>query len=290
MKRRLLSLLLLACLLFTCCTACRAVEKTDVPSPDPAPQVPSALQEKQPLLILMYHNFTEDDSETTSVTITAEKFEQDILWLKEHGYTFLLPQDWLDILAGRRERPAKPVMLTFDDGYLSNYTLAYPILQRHNAKAVISVVVSTIGKMENKFTWAQAREMVQSGLVDIQSHTYNLHNYLASGMTSTTIPNGILPYAAESPTRYAERLRSDLMTSKRIIEREVGNEVFFLCFPFGERHNWADPVLEECGFTMTCVTGQGEGNAGDPQFNLVRYNVDMQTSLPDLVQKNQESG
>ena len=252
----------------------------------PVPSIPLEQQENEPLLILMYHNFTNDPAQVTEFTVTAQRLEQDIVMLQEHGYTFLLPQDWLDIIAGKQERPKKPVMLTFDDGYLSNYTLAYPILQKYNAKAVISVVASLIGQMENKITWEQAREMYQSGLVEIQSHTYNLHNPYSGGMISPDYPTGILPYPNESQGEYTTRALQDLAESKRLIEQEVGNSVFFLCFPFGERTDWVDPILEQCGFTMTCVTSRGVGNADNQQFNLVRYNVNMQTSLAKLVKQN----
>ena len=76
--------------------------------------------------------------------------------------------------------PENPIAITFDDGYLSNYEIAYPILKELNIPATIFIVTSTVGLDESSgkvstphFTWDQAREMQESGIIDIHSHSHS---------------------------------------------------------------------------------------------------------------------
>lgn len=87
--------------------------------------------------ILMYHNLTNDPSAVTSMTITGERFQEDMEYLEYNGYTPLLSADLINIRAGKEAMPERPVMITFDDGYRSNYDIAYPILQKTGQKNVL---------------------------------------------------------------------------------------------------------------------------------------------------------
>lgn len=90
--------------------------------------------------ILTYHDLTRDPNDIDDMTVTDERFRLDMEFLKEFGYTPLLSADLVAIHEGAAAMPDKPVMITFDDGYWSNYSIAYPILQQTGMKAVISVI------------------------------------------------------------------------------------------------------------------------------------------------------
>ena len=90
--------------------------------------------------ILTYHDLTRDPDDVDDMTVTDERFRLDMEFLKEFGYTPLLSADLVAIHKGAAAMPDKPVMITFDDGYWSNYSIAYPILQQTGMKAVISVI------------------------------------------------------------------------------------------------------------------------------------------------------
>ena len=94
--------------------------------------------------ILMYHHLVEDGEETNSMAVTATKFRRDMEYLRAHGYVTLLPEELDGILRSRQQCPERAVVISFDDGYESNYTIAYPILQELGCKAVVALITSNI--------------------------------------------------------------------------------------------------------------------------------------------------
>lgn len=126
---------------------------------------------------LMYHKIkdqvenTEDDQ---SMSVSTANFEAQLKALLEAGYTPINFKQLKDYLEGKAGPPKKPILITADDGYLCNYTKAYPILKKYNAQATFFVTSLYVGMTnENEhFSWEQAKEMEASGLIDIQSHTH----------------------------------------------------------------------------------------------------------------------
>lgn len=126
---------------------------------------------------LMYHKIkdqvenTEDDQ---SMSVSTANFEAQLKALLEAGYTPINFKQLKDYLEGKVGLPKKPILITADDGYLCNYTKAYPILKKYNVQAtffVTSLYVGVTNEHEH-FTWEPAKEMEASGLIDIQSHTH----------------------------------------------------------------------------------------------------------------------
>ena len=140
------------------------------PEPQPEPVKPS---NNHTLYILMYHSVVDGDgSNCNDWMTTTQRFREDLQWLKDHGYTTLLPSE----LENGASLPEKAVLITFDDGYANNYTQAFPVLKEFQAKAVISMIVRrTVDGKPDFLTWDMCREMANSGLVEIGSHTYDHH-------------------------------------------------------------------------------------------------------------------
>ena len=107
----------------------------------------------QALPILMYHDVVEDGQPYNTWTVTAGRFRQDLQWLKDHGYACVLPRE---LARGHLSR-GKAVLITFDDGYESNYRLAFPILKEFGDKAAIALVTKSVDQGEPGFlTWSLA--------------------------------------------------------------------------------------------------------------------------------------
>ena len=217
----------------------------------------------QSLPILMYHNVVEDGQPCNTWTVTAGRFRQDLQWLKDHGYTCVLPRE----LESAPLPSEKAVLITFDDGYESNYRLAFPILKEFGDKAVISLVASCIDRGDPDFlTWDMCREMEGSGLVEFGSHTYDLHH---------DHPRGIRRSPGESREEYDRRVLSDLETGTARIEQQLHTKVRFFAYPYGQKEPWASPFLHDA-FAMTVTTHYGRANLACGRYDLPRYTVSME--------------
>lgn len=134
--------------------------------------------------VLMYHNFAlKVSKDRASNTVSADLFERQLKALLDQGYTPVNFYDLDQYLNKKAGLPKKPVIITADDGYLSNYAIAYPILKKYRVSATFFVTTAYMGIKTGSphFTWAQAKEMEESGLIDIQSHTHK--HLLVNGLS-----------------------------------------------------------------------------------------------------------
>lgn len=201
---------------------------------------------------LMYHNINDTyDAKNASVEISGEKFKEHMNTLKENGYTAIFFKDYLSAVKGEKKLPEKPILITFDDGYLNNYTVGLPILKETGMKATIFIVTGRMGLQGAvtypHFTWQQAREMEQSGFVDIQSHT-QYHSHL--------------------PMISNNNLLIELRKSKFIIEKNLNKKVNILAYPYGEWNEYVIDSAKKAGYEA-CVLA----DPVDPGVNRLNENT-----------------
>ena len=134
--------------------------------------------------IIMYHSVIDNKSKAGKFVITPSQFEQDLLFIKENGYEPIFMEDIINFVYKGTSLPKKPIVLTFDDGYYNNFLYVFPLLKKYNMKAVISIVgVYTDLYTQNEdvspeyshLSWDNVSEMMDSGLVEFQNHSYNFH-------------------------------------------------------------------------------------------------------------------
>lgn len=230
------------------------------------------------LYVLEYHSVVADDSLVLASTmISADKMEADLKWLLENGYTTVLPRE----LVGGMPMPAKPVILTFDDGYRDNYECLFPLLKKYNMKAEINVLVSSVVSSERRpfLSWSQCREMSESGLVEIGSHTYNLHN----SKETSEYAQGIARMTGESDDDYNDRVMGDLRKSIQIIEENVGSSVVSFAYPYGITDKYLSPYINHL-FPVTFCSSEGVADISKDLHKLPRYIVTMNTSLASFME------
>lgn len=128
------------------------------------------LPEPEGFPILEYHQIT-DSPEVgfEQYTVPPAEFAAQLDYLQQKGYTTITLQDFMRVLHGKGTLPEKPIVLTFDDGYLDNYTEMLPILEAHNMKAVVYVITNNIGQ-PGYLTIEQLKDMQKRG-IEIGSHT-----------------------------------------------------------------------------------------------------------------------
>lgn len=232
------------------------------------------------LPVLMYHHVVEDGQECNSMTVTVSRLREDLQWLADNGYTTVLPRE----LAAGDPLPEKPVLITFDDGYRSNYDLAYPLFQEFETKAVISIMVFMQDHTAGNFlSWDMCREMQESGLVEIGSHAYALHNLDDRG--GNFIPdgvNGVQRIPEETDEAFQTRVLDDIQLSYDLIEEHTGAAPTFFAYPFGLTEPDADGLIRDL-FPVTAITLTGTANLSDGLYDLHRYTVTMSTSLDSIL-------
>lgn len=220
--------------------------------------------------VLMYHHFVEEGEEVGYTTISDVAFEEQITYLKSKGYNTITDQDIVDFYYYGKELPENPIHITMDDGYESNYKIAYPILKENGMKATIFVIVSRIDGdyYPPRLTWDQIKEMSDSGVISIQSHTYDLHH-------KEIIDDAVEVSAMISDTsdEFLKRVKDDLILSKEILEEKLGNEVISISYPFGHYDENTLNMIEEVGFKVAYTIEHGLNHINTDVLELFRINV-----------------
>ncbi len=222
--------------------------------------------------ILMYHSCKENyPSENSSLYVTPEAFEKQISTLINKGYTFVNYYQVLDYMNGVGTLPAKPIILTFDDGYLDNYVNVYPILQKYNAKATIFVITSAINDEDIEYdeskiqymTWKQAIEMQNSGLVNIESHTHNHLNLMNLSKSE---------------------IDEQLVLAKKTIKAKMGKDTFIISLPYGAGDA---KILQQCknnGYAMVTFVYPSKANKINSTTTRVsRISVNTNTDINSIL-------
>jgi len=230
-----------------------------------APRTPAALQE---LVVLSYHDVREvlPASRDPYVMEAAELVNQ-FAWLKENGYTPVSLQQVLDAREGKAALPAKPVLLTFDDGYRSFYTHVLPLLQLFGYPAVLALVgqwtenptagVANAPAHAPLLTWDEVRAVMRSGLVEIASHSHDLHrgvranpqgNELAAATTRIYDPKA---QRYEGDAAWETRVQADLRRSATLIEERVGVRPRAIVWPYGSYTVATRRLAREVGLVVS---------------------------------------
>ena len=166
---------------------------------------------KADVTVLMYHLISDNSDEWSDYCISSQTFENDIKTLLAKGYTFMAPSELTQPV-----KAGKYALITFDDGYESNYVYAHPILQKYNLKANIAPVVKSTEDIteENQkqytdydtphLSFAQLQKMQESGVWEIGSHSYDGHGEITidnKGKTGPFLNNHI----ADPETKEVEK-------------------------------------------------------------------------------------
>lgn len=198
------------------------------------------------LTVLNYHDIL-PESEEDSYGVSRSRFVAQMDYLKQNGYN-LISLAFLDkVQAGEAKLPYKALMLTFDDGLLSYYEFAAPLLKMYGFPSVVAIVTGWIdgqnlppeykGKLMN---WVQIKELSQSKLVEIASHTHNLHHGILSNPQgnekAAAITRQYFPFTKtyETEEEYRQRIQLDLRRSAERFTQELGKAPNTVAWPYGD--------------------------------------------------------
>ncbi len=239
------------------------------------------------LIVLSYHEAhhkLDNNSDFDAMTLKTSELAAQFSWLKERGYVSINIDDLLAAQKGTRTLPDNAVLLSFDDGYLGMYTQVYPLLRAFDFQAVIAVVGRWMetpnGKKvaygtksvarENFLTWAQIREMVKSGRVEVASHSYDLHHGILANPQGNTQPAATSQrYNAntrqyENEKQYRQRIYNDLKRNSDLIARKTGKKPRVLVWPYGAHNRITMDIAQELGMPVTLSLEEGKVDLQSP--------------------------
>lgn len=186
--------------------------------------------------VLTYHNF--DPSVPGNITISTEKFEAQVKWLKDNGYQIIPLQEAVAYLQGNTTSvPDKSVVITVDDGKESVYQYMAPIVKKYQIPVTLFIYPSAISNASYAMTWDQLRELQATGLFDIQSHTY-WH------------PNFKQEKERLSSDEYQKFVDNQLSKSKKVLEEKMGKSVTLLAWPYGLYDEYLEKQAANAGYLM----------------------------------------
>ncbi|MDR1136240.1 MAG: polysaccharide deacetylase family protein [Clostridiales Family XIII bacterium] len=244
------------------------------------------------LPILMYHDI--DPKPAGDTCVTPERFKNDMDELAREGYTAVSFGEVRDFVLRGGSLPEKPVVISFDDGYRSNYTFAFDILKAAGMKATINLIGVSVGKSVYKdsdkpiiphFGYEEARMMYESGVVDIQSHSWAMHDS-AELEDPKVYREGVMARKGEGEKAFAFAFRADALKSREEIEKNVGNEVFVYAYPFGFYNELAEAELRDMGYTVTLSIDEGVNTLlrGLPQSLIEMRRISVYTNSPGVTE------
>ena len=241
------------------------------------------------LPIVMYHSVLK--SRKSKYVITPAQLETDFQAYADMGYTPVFLREVIDYVEGRGALPPKPMVITFDDGHYNNLSYALPVAQKFNFKFVVNVVTSfsshstESGDDSNPnysyLTFAQMKELTDSGLVEIGNHTHAMHKLKPR--------YGVGRKSGESDETYCTALRADLEKSQQLITSAGVVAPTTFAYPFGKYTPECRTVLKDLGFKalLTCNEGISQIRQGEPEtlLTLKRYNRSGNTSTASFTKK-----
>ena len=226
----------------------------------------------------MYHHINLHSGDT--VTVTPEVFSEQMDFLAQKGYKTLSADELLAFINGEVSFRQKAVAITFDDGWFDNYLYAVPVLNKYQFKAtffVITARVDTASKQRIQ-DWKDipdhenAKQLIQNGDAErvvldwnmikelTKSDLFRFHSHTVTHQRCSDIP--------------PHELQFELLDSKASIERELGKECDYLCWPYGCSSTDTVAAAKDAGYKALFTTIDGFSEAGSDPFMVKRIGVE----------------
>lgn len=248
--------------------------------------------------VLAYHSVVDESAAENQKqyfpqTISAQMLIKHFNWLKENGYNVISWQQVIDAENGKGTLPDNAVLLSFDDGYETMYNVVFPLLKAYNYPAVFAPVTGWLDTPENQkiayadkmldrsvfATWVQVKEMEQSGLVEVASHTHNLHNGINANPSGSQLPAVIAPEYKngkyETEDAYKNRLKSDFAHTVQTLVNHIGKKPRVMVWPYGQFNDVAVQIARQAGMPHYFSLGEKIVNkVGDKHIGRLLLNAE----------------
>lgn len=185
-------------------------------------------------------------------------------------------------LRGEKELDEKCVAITFDDGDRSVYRYAYPLLKEYGMCGTLFLITSKVGTEWNDLDisdWDQLKEMEDSGVIEIHSHTHYLHYKAVRGDS----PHPLFELSRSDAEREEiKNIADDLRRSRVALRYHLGKESRYLAWPYGFSSPLGDSLATSSGFELVFTLKRGTNHPGDSVLRVKRFTITPRTSMRDL--------
>ena len=215
--------------------------------------------------VLMYHFFTRSSSKAGKYTITATRLESDLKYISEN-YVSITSKDLIEYKQGDKSLPYNSIVITVDDSSLSFYTIMFPLLVKYNIKVILNVV-GKYSDDNNGFhmTWRQIKEVEASSLVELGSHSYDLHEY-GDGRYA------MKKYDNETLSDYFSRIENDLEKNNALLESLNGINPVSFAYPLGYSNKTLKGIIKK-SFSISFSCRETLYDIND-LYDIPRFNRD----------------
>lgn len=248
-----------------------------------------------PLIVLCWHSVAETVDGDATYSVSRKLFIEQLEYLKTHGFQPVSVQQIVDATQGKSVLPEKPVLLSFDDAYRSYNDFVFPILSRFGYPSMLAVVGSWIengppeGMPEPLMTWQQIAAVSRSPLVEIASHTFNLHRairYNPIGNVAAVVSVRQFKTAEnryETEGEYRENLSDDFSQQARLFEKRLNIAPRVTVWPYGRYNDTSIAVAREHHMCLSFNLNGGVADIDQP-MRLNRILVENRP-ITDFVQQ-----
>ncbi|MEM7332917.1 MAG: polysaccharide deacetylase family protein [Chloroflexota bacterium] len=236
---------------------------TPTPLPLPTPQGTISWTVKVPILMYHYVSIPPEDADVyrTDLSVKPDAFLEQMTYLAENGYN---PIDFYDLsraITNQQELPEKPVILTFDDGYLDNYENAYPILEQFGFKGTFFIVTEFVDfGREEYMSWEMITEMAANG-----------HRFEPHSRTHPDLRNRERPF-----------LIWEMLGPQETLAFHLGYTPRYFSYPSGRYDQAAIDILDELDFWGAVTTQSGKWHGFPKRFEWNRLRVRFNTPLAEF--------
>jgi peptidoglycan/xylan/chitin deacetylase (PgdA/CDA1 family) len=253
----------------------------------PTPSVAEAATVDQPLTttrvpVLMYHHIVPEElglHKNNGAVLPVGEFRRQMKYLHDEGFYTPTLSELEAFVKGQADLPEKSVILTFDDGYESNYIYAFPILKQYNLKAVINLIGALIPEKNGEFdpqvltylSHAQLKQMTDSGLVEIGSHTYDLHKKDARNRSMVSVYD-------------KQKITDDFQMLNSKLQELLGDSPVVIAYPYGVFNDKTIEASKEAGYTLGFTIQRGYVKPGDDLLKLNRFAVPPSMEFSEFVE------
>ena len=226
-------------------------------------KIAPAKTQSQQIPVFMYHMLTTDSTKTNNLTVLQSDFRSQMNYLKAKGYTTITMDQFYDSMSKKNVLPVKSVLITFDDGYISNYKLAYPILKANKQKATLFMISHEVGRTSNSMNGKQLREMDVNGF-RVENHT-DWHEHL-----------GNLSYLVQL---------NAIKNAKASLEKLLGRRVLYLAYPCDSYNDNTLKAAHAAGCNLGITTNEGFTSRLDNPYKINRIYMGPSDNLKTLEYK-----